>query len=148
MAGEFTLSGYKAAATTYLSTELNSLADGGNKLGAAIDNSSNKYLFHDIEIYLASAAFGTANDPHIKVFLLPSVDGTNYADGSDSNDPATSNAIYVATLRGATAAQYQTIRDVTLPNGNFKYLFISEAGVTLAASGNTMKYRPHNGAYT
>lgn len=148
MAGEFTLSGYKAAATTYLSTELNSLADGANKLGGSIDNSTNKYLFHDLEISLASAAFGTTADPHIKIYLLPSVDGTNYADGSDSNDPTDTNYVYVAALRGATAAQYQIIRDVNLPNGLFKYLFMSEAGVALGASGNTLKYRPHNNAYT
>jgi len=147
MAGEFTLSGYKAAATTYLSTELNSLADGANKLGAAIDNSSNKYLFHDIEIYLASAAF-TGTDAHIKIYLLPSVDGTYYADGSDSVDPVDTNAVYVGAVRAATSEQYITIRDVALPNGLFKYLFMSEANVTLAATLNTMKYRPHNGAYT
>ena len=147
MAGEFTLSGYKAAATTYLSTELNSIVDGGNKLGASIDNSTNKYLYHDIEIYLASAAFTDANG-YINVYLLPSVDGTNYAEGTDSIDPRSTNRRYRAMVRDATAAQYLVIRDVELVNGNFKYLFENNTGITIASSGNTFKYRPHNGAYT
>jgi hypothetical protein len=147
MAGDFILSGYKADATIYFSTELNSLADGANKLGAAIDNSTNKYLFHDLEIYLASAAF-TGIDPHIKIYVLPSVDGANYADGSDSVDPVNSNAVYAGEIRATTAAQYIVIRDVALPNENFKYLLMSEANVALASTGNTMKYRPHNGAYS
>jgi hypothetical protein len=146
MAGEFTLSGYKASATTYLSTELNSLGDGANKLGAAIDNSTNKYLFHDIEINLASAVF--TDNPHIKIYQLASVDGTNYPDGDDTTDPVDTNPVYTAGIRTATAAQRLVIRDVALPNGLFKYLLMSEAGVALASSGNTMKYRPHNGAYT
>ncbi len=147
MPGEFTLSGYKAAATTYLSTELNSLGDGANKLGAAIDNSVNKYLYHDITINLASAAF--TSSPFLKIYLLAEVDGTDgYPDGDDTTDPESINQVAAIPIRAATAAQVLVARDIALPNGNFKYLLMSEAGVALAATGNTMKYRPHNGAYT
>jgi len=145
MAGDFTLSGYKAAATTYLSTELNSLADGGNKLGAAIDNSSNKYLFHDLEISLASAAF--AANAYVNVYLLAQVD-SEYPDGSDSIDPENSNPVYVAGFRNATAAQVAVILNVPIPNGNFKYLIMQETGVAWASTANTVKYRPHNESFT
>lgn len=146
MAGEFTNSGYKAGATSYLTTELNSLADAGNVLGAAIDNSTNKYLYHDIEISLASAAF-TGGDAHIKIYVLSQVDAS-YPDGDASIDPVITNPVYIGQIRAATAAQVIVIRDIELPNGNFKYLFENNGNVALASSGNTVKYRPHNEAYT
>ena len=45
---------------TYLSTELNSLADGANKLGGEIDNASDLDLFMDVEIALAAFTPGTS----------------------------------------------------------------------------------------
>jgi hypothetical protein len=145
-----TLSGYKAAATSIAWTSgqsLASLADNEwTDLSDEIDNSTNKYLFADIEIYLASAAF-TGSDSVVHIYLVPSVDGTNYPNwtGNVTTDEQENNQYYVGTVTtsGATAAQRMALRNVLLPNGVFKFGFRSEAGVALAASGNTAKYRPH-----
>jgi len=141
---EFKWSGYKAAASTYLSTELNSLLNGANKLGAEVDNSTNLYMFEDLEIYIATLDLSAATNPHIKIYLLISQDGTNYPDGSDSIDPVETNAVYSAALRKANSAHRAIIRGVVLPPGKFKYLIQNQAGADLPASGNTLKRRSYN----
>jgi len=145
-----TLSGYKAAATSIAwasGQTLNSLLDNEwTDLSDAIDNSTNKYLFADLEIYLASAAF-TGYDSVIHIFLVPSVDGTNYPNwtGNVTTDEQENQPHYIGTVvtSGATGTQRMVLRNVVLPNGLFKFGFRSEANVTLAGSGNTAKYRPH-----
>lgn len=64
---------------TYLSTELNSLANDGNKLGALIDNSSNRHFYMDVEVYLNTVDLSAQTNPAVNIHLLPSLDGTNYA---------------------------------------------------------------------
>ena len=101
----------------------------------------------DIEIVLGSAAF-TGTDSMIEIYLVPSVDGTNYGDwtGNVTTDEQENNKYYVGqvTTSGATAAQRMTLREVKIPPGLYKYGFRSRAGVSLAASGNTVKWRPHS----
>jgi len=145
-----TLSGYKAAATAIAWTSgqgLDSLTDNEwTDESDAIDNSTNLYIFADIEIVLASAGF-TGTDSGIDIYLIPSVDGTNYGDwtGNVTTDEQENSGYYVGsvTTSGATAAQRLVCRNILLPNGLYKYGFRSRAGVTLASSGNTVKWRPH-----
>ena len=74
------------------------------------------------------------------------MDGTNYPDwtGNSATDEQENNKFFVGTMTttGTTAAQRMTLRAVSLPNGKFKMGIRSRAGVALAASGNTLKYRP------
>ncbi len=135
--------GFEEAASNILTTELNSLADGGNKLSAAFDNSADLFVFEDVEVLVKSVTTPAA-DAHAKLYILPSVDGTNYADGTDSIDPADSNEVYTVLVRAAAADQYHTFRGIILPPGLYKYLFMSEIGVTMAATLNTLKRRPYN----
>lgn len=142
-----TLSGYKAAAQTALSTELNSLGDATwSSLSSEIDNSSTKYMLADIEVVLASAAF-TGTDSQVEIYLVPCVDGTNYPDfqASGTADEQENSQYYVGsvTTTGATAAQRMVLRNVALPNGTFKFGVRNQGGVALASSGNTVKWRPH-----
>jgi hypothetical protein len=144
-------SGYQAAATAVAwasGQDLDSLTDNEwTDLSDAIDNSTNKYVMVDIEIVLGSAAF-TGTDSMIEIYLVPSVDGTNYGDwtGNVTTDEQENNKYYVGqvTTSGATAAQRMTLREVKIPPGLYKYGFRSRAGVSLAASGNTVKWRPHS----
>lgn len=152
MAELFQNSGYLASAQSVAWTSgqaLDSLTDNEyTDLSDAIDNSSNKYSFADIEIVLASAAF-TGTDSKIEVYIVPSVDGTNYGQwtGNSTTDEQENAGYFVdeVTTTGTTAAQRMTLRDVPLPNGLFKFGFRSRANVSLAASGNTAKWRPHSG---
>lgn len=134
------LEGY-GSLTTYLSTELNSLADGGNKLGAAIDNSSGLELFADFELALAS--FTPGGNGYVRLYKIISVDGTNYADGSDSNDPPAGTPVWTHSILSGASAKRIVIPDVPLSPGSQKFLLENMSGAALASSGNTLKYRFH-----
>ena len=145
-----TLSGYKVTAQSIAwasGQTLDSLTDNEwSDLSDAIDNSTNKYMLADIELVLGSAAFN-GTDSVISMYLIPSVDGTNYGDWvGNSTATAFSNTPYFVgsfVTSGTTAAQRLILRNVSLPNGLYKYAFRNKGNVTLASSGNTAKWRPH-----
>lgn len=146
-----TLSGYLTTATAVAWTSgqaLDSLTDDEwTDLSDEIDNSTNKYAMADIYFDLASAAF-TGTDSMIEIYVIPSVDGTNYPNwtGNVTTDEQQNNQYYAGCVvtSGATEAQDIVFRGVLLPNGKFKFGFRSRAGVALAASGNTVYWRPHS----
>lgn len=145
-----TLSGYKVAAQSIAwasGQTLDSLTDNEwTDLSDAIDNSIDKRMLADVELVLGSAAFN-GTDSDIDLYLIPSVDGTNYPNWTgNSTVIAKSNHSYFVgrfVTTGTTAAQRMIVRDVSLPNGLYKYAFRNKGNVTLAASGNTAKWRPH-----
>lgn len=145
-------SGYLATAITCVfsgTQQINSLADNEwTDLGDEIDNTSNKYPFADIELVLGSAAF-TGADSGIEVYLVPTVDGTNYPTWTgNSTSDAPENSIYFAAflpLKAATAAQRTASNPqdmIALPQGKYKPAIRSRANVSLAGSGNTLYLRP------
>lgn len=146
-----TRSGYLASATAVVWTSgqsLTSLTDNEyTDLGDEIDNSTNKYMFADIELVLGSAAF-TGTDSGIELYLIPSIDGTNYPTwtGNGTSDEQENNGFFVGfmALTGTTAAQRATLRDVDLPSGKYKFACRNRGNVTLAGSGNTLSWRPHS----
>lgn len=147
--GDTTLSGYKVAAQSVAWTSgqsLNSLTDNEwTDLSDAIDNSTNKYVFADLEIVLSSVTF-TGTDSSIECYLVPSVDGTNYGDwtGNVTTDEQENQGYFIGIVvtSGASGAQRLTLRGIELPAGLYKYGFRSRANVSLSASGNTVKWRP------
>lgn len=144
-------SGYKAAAqvVSFTGTQtFASLTDNEwTNLSDAIDNSSTKYLFADLRIELGSAAF-TGTDSVIEIYLVPSIDDTNYADwvGNVTTDEQENNQHFIGsvTTSGTTAAQELALRNIALPPGKFKFGIRNRGGVTLAASGNVLSWRPWN----
>ena len=145
-----TLSGYKAAATAIAWTSgqaLNSLSNNEwTDLSDEIDNSTNKYMLYDLEIYLASAAF-TGATSRVDIYLLASVDGTNYPNwtGNVTTAEPENEQYRVDTVftSQATEAQRMVSLRIPVPNGKHKFAFRNRTGVALAASANTAKYRPH-----
>jgi hypothetical protein len=143
--------GYQITATSVTWTggqSLDSITDNEwTTLTDAIDNSTNKYVMVDLEIKLGSAVF-TGTDSLLEVYLVPSVDGTSYGDwtGDVTTDEQQNNQYYVGsvTTTGATEAQVMVLRDVKIPPGLYKYGFRSRLGVAAAASGNSVKWRPHS----
>jgi hypothetical protein len=139
------LSGYLASAATCLTTELDSLADNGHSaLGAEIDNSTNKYATADFEVYLASAAF-TGADSGMEIYIVPSVDGTNYPTWTTGTSDEQENIPYCVGFvptTGTTAAQRAVLTGIPLPQGKWKPAARSRANVALASSGNTLSWRP------
>ena len=146
-----TRSGYLAAATAVVWTSgqsLDSLTDNEfTDLGDEIDNSTDLRMFADVELVLGSAAF-TGTDSGIELYLIPCVDGTNYPTwtGNGTADEQENNGFFVGfmALTGTTAAQRATLREIELPSGKYKFACRNRGNVTLAASGNSLKWRPHS----
>lgn len=146
-------SGYlaTASAVTFSGTQtLNSLTDNEwTDLSDEIDNSTNLYSFVDLELVLGSAAF-TGADSGMELYLIPTVDGTNYPSwtGNVTSDETENVGFFVGFVgtTASTAAQRMVLRKVELPAGKFKFGVRSRANVTLAGSGNTLSWRPWSAA--
>tara|TARA_Y100000593_G_scaffold16866_1_gene33556 strand:- start:2030 stop:2479 length:450 start_codon:yes stop_codon:yes gene_type:complete len=135
-----------ASIQTYLTTELNSLADGANKLGAKIDNVADgeNEMFLNLELSIAAQASARASDARVEVFILYSLDDTNFDMGDDSTDPRPDALATVLLLDAATTARYRVAVNLPIAPLDFKILVINETGQAFAASGNTLKYRLHS----
>ena len=129
---------------TYLSTALNSLANNGNKLGAEIDNRNNRHFYMDIEVLLAQVDLSAQTNPSIDIYLLPSLDDTNYADGADATDPSVQHLAKSVGVLESDAAHREVSRGIVIPPAKFKLLVENKTGAALAASGNTVKYRTYH----
>jgi hypothetical protein len=127
---------------TVLDTGLNSLANGSRAISAGQTNTAGD-LWADLELNASFGSAPTANTV-VDAYLLPSVDGTNYPDGSSSITPSGSLLVGSFVLRN-NATQRQVIRGVQLPPQGALYtvLVVNNAGVSFSASGSTVKVRPY-----
>lgn len=152
MATTLKLSGYLASAVAVVfsgTQQINSLTDNEwTDLSDEVDNTTNLYAFADLELVLGSAAF-TGADSSIEVYIVPTVDGTNYPDwtGNSTSDAPEQSHYYVALLplKASTSAKRvasSSQAEIELPQGKFKFGLRSRANVTLAGSGNTLSFRP------
>jgi hypothetical protein len=127
---------------TYLTTELNALANNANKLGAAIDfaaSGSDRKLYLGIEIYLGSVNLSAQTNPAIYLWMIPRTDGTNFADGSDTVDPAPQpDMIFPVRVFNGVQRVFQSHLLTTPDQG--KILIENRTGAALAATLNTVKY--------
>ena len=131
--------------TTVLSTELNAMAaTTGKAISAAIDNSNpdpTTYqgdLFADLELAVDFVTAPTAGTV-IELYLLPSIDGTVYPDGSTSILPQSSLYVGGFAVRNTTAAQVMVLRGVALPPGSYKYLVQNTTNQAFPATGSTLR---------
>jgi len=135
-----------ATIVSYLGAGLNSLADGANDLGAKVDNVADgeNELYLDLELYIAAQGSSRDADGRVEVYILSSVDDTNFDMGDDSTDPRPEALLHVFSLDAATTARYRTATNLPLAPFDFKLLVMNETGQAFAASGNTLKYRLHS----
>lgn len=127
---------------SYLTTELNSLANDGNKLGAAINfaaGGSDRKLYLDVELHLGSVNLSAQTSPAVYLWLLLRTDGTNFEDGSDSIDPARAPDKVFA-LRAFNGVQRVFARFLLTTPDQGKLLIENKTGAALAATLNTVKY--------
>jgi hypothetical protein len=131
------------AIQTALTTELNSLANGAySNASGAIDNLTGLYTHMALELYLDSLT--PVAGQTIAVYLVPSIDGTNYEDGGGAVAPPAISYLCSFDLRAAAAAQRRAQTDIPIPPFAFKLILGNLAitsGVALAAANNTLKYR-------
>lgn len=142
---------YLAEAQTALDTDLNGDANNvWSNLSAEFDNSTNGYMFMDIEVNLAAPTTAWSGaDSAYEIYVVPSLDGATYPDtvfdGTSTGAEQENNQYFVGsvTTQGAgTVACRQVIRGVEVPNGKFKIGGRNVTNQTLAATGNTVKWRP------
>lgn len=126
---------------TLMDTGLNSLGNGSRQVSAAVANDTDLNLYADIECSFASAVFTGGG---VDIYLLQSLDGTNYEDGGTGVTPTAQCLLGRIPFRGATAAQIHSMRGIILPPTKFKILAINNTGVALASSGNTITMRRYN----
>lgn len=134
---------------TLLSTELNSLANNTNVVSSVggtsgcFNNSQNVanfdgYVRGKLELVLGAPSGTVSQSSSLNVYFLRTVDGVNFEDGGASVTPAGSPDA-VMPLNATSLAQ-RVIQECLVPVGLFKVLVRNSAtGVTLAASGNTLK---------
>lgn len=131
---------------TALSAELNSLANGSySAASGAIDNATGLYTHMALELYLASLT--PVAGQQVAIYLVPSIDGTNYEDGGGAVAAPSVSFLCAFDLRAATAAQYRAQVNIPIPPFAFKLILQNvtiTSGVALASSGNTLKYRRYN----
>ena len=135
------------AIQTALSTDLNGLANGSySAVSVAINNESDLYQFINLELYLASLT--PVAGQSVGVYLLPSVDATNYVDGGGAVAPPAETLIAVFSLSTSAGAKWRAAVNIPIPPLSF-VLVIGNltigSGVAFAANSNTLKYRRHNG---
>jgi hypothetical protein len=124
-----------------LTTELNALTAGSSCTpSAVIDNETDLFQYINLELVLASLT--PTGTPSVDIYLLASLDsGTNYEDNSPSNGGSYLASFSFST---ATAAKRCVLKNLVIPPLKFKLVALNNAGPSLAASGNTLKYRRHN----
>lgn len=130
---------------TYLSTELTGVIANANKLGAAIDFTATGYdrkLYLDIEFVIGSMDLSGQTNPCINLWMLGRTDGTNFADGSDTVDPAPQPDMIIP-LRAFNGVQRVLARGLLTTPDQGKILIENGTGVTLAA-GSTLKFRMYS----
>lgn len=130
-----------SAISTALGTELNSLANSGNSAASAtIDNSGTRALYADFELVLAAQGVARSAGATVSLYLLTSLDGTNFDDAHE----VTAEPAAVWALDAATNARRRTVRDVPIPPAPFRVFVRNSTGQAFAASGNTIRYRTHS----
>jgi hypothetical protein len=131
-------------ATTMMTTELNALADDDLAVGTtAFDNTTNKDAWATAELdFGASLALSAANNnPVCYLYLIPSYDGTNYADGGD----ATSELVPSEYLKGTfefnklDGSQIAVIDKFDISLLKYTAVIFNDLGAALSATGNTLK---------
>ena len=123
--------------TDYLTADLNTLADDGVVLGAAINNSTNRDMMLKIQIQLASVDLSAQTGPAVRIRLIESIDGGTVYEDNDST--AYSITLPVA----ATSAAHVRVGDLYIPPGYFKLAVVNETGAAFAATGNVLSYAPY-----
>lgn len=130
--------------SSVMTTELDSLAVDTNAISANIDNSTDLFLFEDVELAI-SEGYGSdfIDGHHLDLYLVrEQLDGGGYEDGNASIDPPAVNLVGVFVIGPTLTSQVHILRQITIPPSAYKYVLINQSD-DLNTSGNTLKRRPY-----
>ncbi len=114
---------------------LKALASGGRKLGSEQDGATNLQVFADFELQVRGAVAFTLNKP-IELYILPSLDGTNYPDGDDSTAPPQTAYVGAFIVRAVATQQRIHLGGVRVPPFKWKPLLINNGGQAFTNTDN------------
>ena len=131
-------------AETLMSTDLNSLADDTVNVGAVLpDNTSNRYFYAEFELVLATVDLSAQTNPGVELYMVPSYDGTNYADtGTDASATVYPPVQYLVAVLGVaeTSAAHRVVSPhIMLDPLKYTPVVINKTGAAFNATGNTLK---------
>lgn len=129
---------------TLMSTDLNSLADATVNVGAVLpDNTTNRYFYAEFELVLATVDLSAQTNPAVELYMVPSYDGTNYADvGTDASAtvyPPTQYLVAVLGVAETSAAHRSVSPHIMMDPVKYTPVIINKTGVSFNAAGNTLK---------
>ena len=133
----------RGSVSTVLDTQLNSLGDDQNAISGEINNGAALEILDDVELVTAAVGYAFDAGAIVELFLVESVDGSTFADGDGTIDPASKTLVGVFRLRAETVAQRHVIHRIKLPANRFKYLIVQKTGQTWASSNNTLRRLPY-----
>lgn len=112
-----------------------SAAQGGDAVAAD--------LYGDWELVCTFATAPTL-DTTLDLYVVRSVDGTNYEDGSDTVRPAAGSFIGAFQVRNVTTSQRMVIRDTPMPPGLYRCIIHNNNTGQTVSAGWTLKVRTYN----
>jgi len=126
-----------------LSTGLNSFANNARVVSDVVVNATALNLYADFELVVAYATAPATGKKIGELYILPTVDLTNFASGSDTVNPqrALLVGVFETVAPSTSTPERLVLPAITLPPRNFKVLFKNTSGFNLAATNNTLKMR-------
>lgn len=136
-----------ASVIAVLSTELNSDVTGQLTVSGVINTDASNDLYCDIEVL--HGTYGSSVNAGTKVcdiYLLPTVDGTNFPTNDADSTTLYPEAKYIVgsaqkMSATGTGGMRSIITGVPLPARDCKFAHLNTSGVTLASSGNQLNIR-------
>ncbi|MBX9697865.1 MAG: hypothetical protein K2X74_00455 [Acetobacteraceae bacterium] len=137
-----------ASAITLATTALNSLAAAAwSDQLTEHDNTTDRYLYGDFDLLLGADLTAAAGSPFVGLYLIPTLDGTNYPNPPSGTGAAPGSYFAGSFMANASAVfRRGVLRGVVLPPLKWRAkLFHSLHGSTaFASSGNVLTFRPYN----
>ncbi len=131
--------------TTLLTTELNSITSGSKTVvSSAYDNRTDEFLWADFEGVLATGITPGGSQTW-EIFAIPTIDGTNYADGGSSVVPSSGLLLGTLKFQAVTGQQRVIEPRLPIPPHSFKVMVRNNLNATLPAASNTLKMITHAG---